>query len=140
MTEAPNPFAPPTSDIDLDSQAPSRRIGWKVYATAVAVVQIIGFFLDLRKINVAEILDDLVTIVGMVGLLGYAYRRAFWRRQVWMLWAVLFPVSNAVIGVWVYPHTGSGDYLGYFAAMLLFFPQYTAVVLYAYRSPDIWHG
>jgi hypothetical protein len=55
--------------------ATSRRGGWKVYALAIAVLQIFGFFIDLRKINVAEVLDDLVTIVGMVGLLGYAFHR-----------------------------------------------------------------
>jgi hypothetical protein len=55
-----------------------------------------------------------------------------------MLWAVLFPVSNAMIGFWVYPHIGTGGHTEYLAAMLLFFPQYLAVFRYGYRSPDIW--
>jgi hypothetical protein len=124
MTEVPNPYAAPKSDVGLFPASPSRRAGWKVYALAVAALQILGFFFDLRKIHVAEILDDLVTIVGMVGLFGYAFRRPIGRRRIWMLWAVLFPVSNAMIGVWVYPHTGTGGHIGYFLAMLLFAPQY----------------
>jgi len=140
MTEAPNPYAAPTSDIGLIPSSTSRRVGWKVYALAIAVLQIVGFIFDLRKINVAEVLDDLVTIVGMVGLLGYAFRRPVLGQRIWMFWAVLFPVSNAVIGLWVYPHTGTGGHLGYFAAMLLFFPQYLAVFRYGYRSSEIWSG
>jgi hypothetical protein len=140
MTEAPNPYAAPKSDIELIPASPSRRVGWRVYALAIAGLQIIGFMVDLRKINLAEVLDDLVTMVGMVGLLGYAFRRHIGGRRIWMLWAVLFPVSNAVIGLWIYPHTGTGGHLGYFAAMLLFFPQYLAVFRYGYRSPEIWRG
>ena len=136
----PNPYAAPKSDIGLIPASTSRRVRWKVYAFAIAVLQIIGFIFDLRKFNVAEVLDDLVTMVGMVGLLGYAFRWRIWGRRIWMLWAVLFPVSNAVIGLWVYPHTGTGGHIGYFAAMLLFFPQYLAVFRYGYRSPEIWRG
>jgi len=40
----------------------------------------------------------------MVGLLGYAFRKRIGGQRIWMLWAVLFPVSNAIIGLWVYPH------------------------------------
>jgi hypothetical protein len=140
MTEAPNPYAAPKSDIELIPASPSRRVGWRVYALAIAGLQIIGFMVDLRKINLAEVLDDLVTMVGMIGLLGYAFRRRIGGRRIWMLWAVLFPVSNAVIGLWIYPHTGTGGHLGYFVAMLLFFPQYLAVFRYGYRSPEIWRG
>lgn len=140
MTEAPNPYAAPKSDIGSIPASTSSRVGWRMYALAIAVLQIIGFLFDLRKINVAEVLDDLVTIVGMVGLLGYAFRRHIWGRRIWMLWAVLFPVSNAMIGLWVYPHTGTGGHIGYFAAMLLFLPQYLAVFHYGYRSPEIWRG
>ena len=136
--EAPTPYAAPTSASTPASS--SRRGGWKVYALAIAVLQIIGFFIDLRKSNGAEILDDLVTIIGIVGLLGYAFRRPVGIRRIWRLWAVVFPTSNAVIGLWVYPHTGTGGHIGYFAAMLSLFPQYLAVFLYGYHSPDIWRG
>ena len=140
MKKAPNPYTAPKSDLAPHPSNTSRRVGWKVYALAIAVLQVIGFLFDLRKINIAEVLDDLVTIVGMVGLIGYAFRRHIGGRRIWMLWAVLFPVSNAMIGLWVYPHTGTGGHVGYFTAMLLFFPQYLAVYRYAYRSPEIWRG
>jgi hypothetical protein len=138
MTEAPNPYAAPKSDLGPIPGSTSRRVGWKVYALAIAVLQLIGFWFDLQKINVAEVLDDLVTMVGMVGLLGYAFRWHIGGRRIWMLWAILLPVSNAAIGLWVYPHTGTGSRIGYFAAMLLFFPQYLAVFRYGYRSSEIW--
>lgn len=140
MPEGPNPYAAPKSDAGLGPAFSSRRVGWKVYALVIAAVQLVGFVFDLRRISVAEMLDDLVTLVGMVGLIGYAFRHRFAGRRLWMLWAVLFPVSNAIIGVWVYPRGGSGGPIEYFAAMLLFLPQYLAVMYYAYRSPDIWRA
>jgi hypothetical protein len=106
----------------------------------VVVIQLVGLGFDLRKINVTEVLDDFVTVVAMLGLVGYAFRRAFLRQQMWMLWAVLFPLSNAAIGMWVYPQqNGTGARIGYFVAMLLLSPQYWAVFHYAYRSPELWH-
>jgi hypothetical protein len=105
----------------------------------VAAIQVVGFFFDLQKLNVAEVLDDVVTAVAMIGLLGFAYRRAFGGRRIWKVWAVLFPLSNAAIGVWVYPKQNStGAWVGYFVAMLLLSPQYWAVIRYAYRSDALW--
>jgi hypothetical protein len=139
MLEESNPYSAPKSDIGLVEASPSRRIGWKAYAYGMAVIQIVGFFLDLKKIYPEEILDDLVTTIGMIGLFGYAYRRPFWRRKIWMLWAVLFPVSNVVVGVWGGAgHNGPYARIGNFGAMLFLSPQYLAVIRYAYRSRELW--
>lgn len=106
----------------------------------MATVQVVGLVLDLRKLHVAEVLDDVVTVVGMVALLGYAFGRAVGKRRFWMISAVLFPLSNAAVGVWVYPRNATGTRIDYFAAMLLFLPQYLGVALYAYRSHALWEG
>ena len=140
MPGEPNPYEAPRADIGLGTDALPRRTGWKLYAWAVVVIQLVGLGFDLQRITVTAVLDDFVTVVAMLGLLGYAYRRAFWGQQIWMLWAVLFPMSNAAIGMWVYPQqNGTGARIGYFVAMLLLSPQYWAVIRYAYRSPEVWY-
>src|ERR1017187_5673856 len=50
MLEESNPYSAPKADIGLVEASPSRRIGWKAYAYGMAVIQIVGFFLDLKKI------------------------------------------------------------------------------------------
>jgi hypothetical protein len=105
----------------------------------MAFIQIVGFFFDLKKIYPEEILDDLVTAIGMIGLFGYAYRRPLWRRRIWMFWAVLFPVSNIVVGVWGGAgHNGPYAHGGHFGATLFLSPQYLGVIRYAYRSTVLW--
>jgi hypothetical protein len=139
MSETANPYQAPRSEISSGGPPPAPGIGWRIYACAVAVAQVMGFVVDLGGGRAIEILDDGVTLVGMVALLGYAFRRRFWRRRFWMVWAILFPLSNAAIGVWVYPRqSASGTRAGYFVAMLLLFPQYLAVIRYAYRSRALW--
>lgn len=137
MPQSDNPYVPPKSDIRSGA---SRPIGWKIYACAVAAVQLLGFIVDLHKVNLVELLDDGITAVAMVGLIGYAFRRRFLRRRFWMAWAILFPLSNAAVGMWIYPRQNTGTRMGYFAAMLLFLPQYWAVLRYAYRSRESWQG
>jgi hypothetical protein len=139
MTEGPNPYAAPRADIAPAPASPSRRTGWKVYAFGVVALQLVGLFFALRKISVAEALDYAVTAVGIIGLFGYAYRRPFWGRRIWMLWGALFPVWDIVMGAWVYPRqNGTGVHMIYFLAMLLFLPQYLAVIRYGYSSRELW--
>ncbi len=140
MPEELNPYAPPKADIEQALTSPSQRIGWKVYAYIVVVLQILGIFSHLRRGNLAEMLDDCVTIVGLMALFGYAYRRPIWKRRIWMLWAVLFPVSNGMIGLWVYPRAEIAGPIRYFITLIAFSPQYLAVIRYAYTSREVWKG
>jgi hypothetical protein len=110
-----------------------------VYAYGVALLQIGGLYFALRKIRLTEVLDYAVTAVGMIGLFGYAYRRALWKRRIWMSWAALFPIWDVVMGALVYPRqNGTEVRMGYFVAMLMILPQYWALIRYAYRSPELW--
>ncbi len=53
--------------------------------------------------------------------------------------SVLIPLWDVVMGVWIYPRqSGSGVEIAYFLAMLLFVPQYLALVRYAYTSRELW--
>ena len=140
MSKGLDPYAAPRSDSAPDPTSPSLRTGWKVYAVVVAVVQMVGLFFAWPKIGVTEGLDYAVTAVGTIGLFGYAYRRPLMGRQIWMLWGVLFPVWDVVMGAWVYPRkTGTGIQMEYFLAMLLFLPQYIALIRYGYSSRELWN-
>jgi len=138
-----NPFAPPRSDTTLVPTPPSRRIAWKVYAFAVAAVQLVGLLFALPKMGVAEALDYGVTTVALTGLFGYAFRRPvvgpLFGRRIWMVLSVFIPLWDVAMGAWIYPRqSGTGVEMEYFVAMLLFLPQYLALVRYAYSSRELW--
>ncbi len=110
-----------------------------MYAYGLVLLQITGLLFSLRKIDVAELVDYAVTIVGMIGLFGYAYRRTLWRRRIWMAWSAFLPAWDVVFGLWVYPRqNGTGIRIGYFVGMLLILPNYLALIRYAYGSRDLW--
>jgi hypothetical protein len=140
MSEALNPYQSPRTNGQPDGRS-TRRLTWKVYAVAVSAVQVTGFVLELPRMNLTEALDYVVTLVGTIGLFGFAFRRRLLRRPVWKLWAVLLPLWDTVMGIWVYPAQGSGRVQeGYFIAMLLFVPQYLALLRYGYSSYEIWES
>jgi hypothetical protein len=139
MTEHSDPYAAPRSDIAPDPAYSSRRTGWKVYAFGVAALQVVGLLSILRKMGVAEALDCAVAVVGVIGLFGYAYRRPFWGRWIWMFLGALLPMWGVVMGAWVYPRQmGTEMHIGYFTLLLPFLPWYWAVIRYGYGSRELW--
>ena len=142
MPDTPNPYSAPRSDLGPGSKPPSRRTVWKIYAYAILALQVVGLYFGLFKIDLTRALDYGATLMGMVGLLGYAYRRPFLRRWFWKSWSILLPLWDTLMGAVVYPsqepRSEPGLVLGYFVLMLLFVPEYVALVRYAYRSPEIW--
>jgi hypothetical protein len=139
MTEELNPYEAPRSDTAPVPSSRPRRTGWKLYAYALALLQIGGLAFTLPKLRVAEGLDYAVTAVGMIGLFGYVYRRPLWSRRIWMLWGALYPVWDVVMASWIYPRqNGTGVRTEYFAVLLLALPLYLALIRYAYRSRELW--
>ena len=107
----------------------------------MATVQLVGLLFALSKMGISEALDYGVTAVGLMGLFGYAFRRPWLGRRSWMVLSVLIPLWDVAMGVWIYPRqSGTGVELEYFVAMLLFLPQYLALVRYAYRSAELWNS
>jgi len=143
MLEGMNPYTAPRVDTNVAPSSPSRRTGWKIYAYCLVAIQIVGLFYSLPKMNLSRALDDSVTIVGMLGLFGFAYRRPLLRRQVWMLWSAVLPLWDIMMGAWVYPRETvsavEGVQMVYFIALLIFIPEYLALIRYGYSSRELWH-
>jgi hypothetical protein len=139
MSDEPNPYAAPGSDTNPLAEPPAKRTAWKVYALAVLALQGVGFVAGLRDMGRTEVLDFAMTTVGIVGLLGFAFRRRVLVRAVWRVWSIVLPLWDAALGVWVYPsHAKPGWTTAYLMAMVLFVPEYLALLWYAYRSDEIW--
>jgi len=141
MPNEPNPYAAPTADTNPAEQ-PSKRTGWKLYALAVLVLQPVGLITGLSKIDTMTAIAFGMTAIGVLGLLGFAFRRRLLTRGIWMAWSILLPLWDTMMGIWVYPRQAAQPQPGwttaYFMAMALFLPEYLALIWYAYRSPEIW--
>ena len=136
-----NPYAPPRPDTAPQPSAADRR-GWRIYAYTITLLTVVSFLAELRKVNAIRLIDYGPGLLGLVGLLGYAHHRALLRRWVWMIHSLLLPLWDIALGAWVYPwfepHSPPSSVLGYFTLMPIFFPEYLALIRYAYKSKDIW--
>jgi hypothetical protein len=142
MPEPPNPYQAPRAALGPEQVPPSRRTGWKVYAYAVVALQLFGLYYGLAEIDAIRALDYSVTVVGVVGLFGFAYRRPILERWFWRPWSLLNPAWDFAMGAWVYPRENPQfareTAMVYFVLMLLFVPEYVALIRYGYFSPELW--
>ncbi len=113
---------------------------WRIYAYTIALLNVAALGIELPRGNVVRILDCGPGLLGVAGLLGYAHQRPLLRRWLWMALAMLLPLWDVAMGALVYPRLegSSASTLEYFALMPIFFPEYLALVRYAYRSPALW--
>jgi hypothetical protein len=137
-----NPYQAPRSDLGPEAPSPSRRTGWKVYAYFLVALQLSGLYYGLAEMDAIRALDYSVTVVGVVGLFGFAYRRPILERWFWRPWSVAMPLWDIAMGAWVYPSQhpqfARETTTAYFVLMLLFVPEYLALIRYAYFSPEVW--
>jgi hypothetical protein len=139
MSDDANPYQPPHT-LEQPPAVPARRFVWKVYAFAAAAVQLVAMVLELPRLTPTDAVDYAITLIGTVGLFGFAYRRRVLGLPLWRVWSILFPLWDIFMGAWLYPRQNGGVIQsGYFVAMLLFLPEYFALLRYAYGSPELWH-
>ena len=143
MLEGMNPYAAPRVDTNPVPVSPSGRTGWKVYTYGLATLHVVGLFFTPPRIHLSHALDAIVTLVGMLGLFGFAYRRYFLGRRIWMIWSLLLPLWDVMMGAWVYPRQAAtaveGVQLVYCFVLLFCLPQYLALIRYAFLSREFWH-
>jgi hypothetical protein len=144
MPEELNPFAAPRTDLSAPEPASRpRRTGWKIYAAFVAILNLVGIVANLSdgflKVRPEAIVDSLVSIVGTIGLFGYAYHRAIFRRRLWTIWIVVFPLFDVVMRAVVYTRqNGHVSRTSLVLGMMMVLPHYQALFRYAHRSPELW--
>jgi hypothetical protein len=142
MSDLPNPFEPPRSDSNPAARPPARRMVWRIYAFAVLGLQLAGLSVELPRLDSIRVLDYAATAVGLLGLFAFAFRRPLLGPWFWRPWCVFMPVWDAAMGAWIYP-SQEGRFVpeqitAYFVLMVLFLPEYVALVRYAYFSPELW--
>lgn len=138
MSDELNPYQSPAAREQPPAPQSSRFV-WKVYAFAAAAVQAVAMVLEFPRLTATDAVDYAITLVGTVGLFGFAFRRRILSPPLWKVWSILFPLWDLFMGAWLYPRQNGGIMQpGYFVAMLLFLPEYLGLLRYAYASPELW--
>jgi hypothetical protein len=141
-----DPYRPPTSDLVMGQRAPASW-GWKLYFAVLALL-LVGLLpeLGVAWIQLPDALDFAVAGVGLVGLCGYAWGRAFGMPSFWRGWVVFQPLWDVFIALvasprgWaqVVPDMEASSVGEELFGLIVVVPLYIALFRYAFRSPDVW--
>jgi hypothetical protein len=134
-----DPYKPPASSTVLESKSEgSRRLAWKIYAFTITLFCLpVYVVLLVTKPTQAVFLDAGLTWTGQLGLFAYAFRRSIFSRQFWSLFAIVIPAHDVISMFVLHP---PGNVLLTVALMSVSVPNYIAVALYAFRSPELWEA
>ena len=139
----PNPYAPPAADPDVDRHARTeRRRAWRVYAFFLSGLYGLTLPYVVATDSRAILIPDMVfSVVGLIGLFAFAYRKRILRRWLWVAWAALLPVWDVLFSFVL--HKSPGETAGPVATalpLLLVVPEYVALWRYGLSSKDIWRS
>ncbi len=112
---------------------------WRIYLVVMVGVAVWTVFPLPREL--AEIFSLLVSLVGLIGLFGFAFQRRIARRLFWRIWfgLTLFSIAatfSMFIGMLSLGFEVQLQWL--VVLVVLNLPMYYALFMYAYRSPHVW--
>jgi hypothetical protein len=119
-------------------------MGWKVYfwLLTLSLAALYGFTFYSTTVPVFCYFDVPISVVGLVGLFGFAHHKRIAHAMYWrmwffglLLWDTLF---NLVLSGWV--RMEPVDMLGSIIIYGLLVPEYVALYLYGFRSKPIWQA
>lgn len=123
-------------------------IGYKVYMWLQLII--VGYFsYDLFFLNTAKIYDyiDLpFTILGLVGLFGYVYKKTIFNAIIWKWSFLIIILWDTLYGIFLYDyHPINSLSIGFKIGVTIFIyvyllPYYIALYLYGYKSDRIWNN
>ena len=135
-------------------------MGWKIYSVIVSFLLILSYipFSGYRYRTIYSTLDMPITIITLVGLCGYAFKKTWLKKEFWRYWffaAIIwhflyFYYLRTLLVLSSFKFTRlpifrigklSGPDLEYFLFPTLFFiPIFIGLFFYAFRSSELWES
>ena len=141
-----DPYKPPESDLNSNGQDHRNSLGWRLFfwVSAVLMLLVVAFVPLLEMLSLFDWIDLGFSIVGTVGLYGFAYYKPlgsiiFWR---YFFYAVLiesfiYSIVLPLAGVEQYGQAVNLDSSMLLSIAYLFF-YLIALNAYAYKRPFVW--
>lgn len=114
-------------------------MGWKIYSWILAGCLAIAYYdIFSESAKIQDILDIPVSLVALVGLFGYAYKKKIGKRKFWQFWLLLLITWDILYNFFLkkYPDIPAG-WLA--AGYLLFLPEYIALYKYSFTQRFQWN-
>jgi hypothetical protein len=124
-------------------------MGWKIYFVVFAII-LLRFFLYIpfSHNSVYDLIDVPISIITLVGLYGYSFKKRILLRRFWAYWlfiTVVWRFSYTFFFSLTFIYTHFFDIRAFFVFFVFFLipiiiriPLYIALYLYAFRSKDLW--
>lgn len=115
---------------------------WKIYAILLLVVVLLGMTAAVtgeEPLTKWELSDMPISIIGLIGVVAFAFKKAIFRPRFWKNWLVLSILWGFLF--WMFSSRDIFEYgiaTGIIASILAL-PAYLALFLYGYRSKEIWN-
>lgn len=123
-------------------------MGWKIYFCSLtlllAALYVLSFTYFLPNaspsMKIAHYLDLPISVIALVGLYGYAFRKRIVHPNFWKVWLVVIVLwdmfYNLVLSGWT--HLELPDMAVFFLAYGILLPEYFALYMYGFRSEELW--
>ncbi len=118
---------------------------WKIYAWLTAILFIFGIADELaHNPCTTSYLDSLFSIISLVGLWGFVFKKTFFNTAVWKTWFIFSIMWDMTFSIffadWSFLNGSSATEIFTVACLtvLLSAPMYIALYLYGYRSISLW--
>ena len=125
-------------------------MGWKIYFYCLTLLLVSLYVLTFTYLlpdtsaamKIALYVDLPISIVALVGLYGYAFRKRIGHPNFWKVWLVVVVLwdmfYNLVLSGWT--HLELQDMIAFLLAYGILFPEYFAIYMYGFRSGELWQN
>jgi len=142
-----NPYQSPSADLRPDEPRPKNSTWWKVFfwISAVGMLVVIIGIPFLESVSGFDYVDIFLSVVGTVGLFGFAfYKRigkiVYWRYFFYLVLfeSIFYSLALPLVGYERYGELASIN--GWYAFEILYAAIYlSALYFYAYKRSFIWN-
>jgi hypothetical protein len=115
---------------------------WKIYFWVLTVLLVVLYVLTLSSSDVAVYyyLDVPVSVLGLVGLYGYAFKKRLVHANFWKVWFIIVVLWDIFFNL-VLPARAlieMQDIIVLVICGAIIIPEYVALYLYGFRSRALW--
>lgn len=125
-------------------------MGWKIYFCCLTLLLVSLYVLTFTyflpnssaSMNIAHYLDLPISIVALVGLYGYAFRKRIGHPNLWKVWLVVIVLWDMFYNLFLsgWTHLELPDMVAFLLAYGILFPEYFALYMYGFRSGELWQN
>ena len=120
-------------------------MGWRIYAAIMSVYLAWAYaVLVFLGPSIYDLVDIPISLIALLGVFGFAFKRAWIGRRFWKSWLVVMLAWDFFYNVAVARMLGVVDYrtvspVEAAITLALLVPFYSALFLYGYRSEKLWN-